>query len=1184
MRKTHIALLVLFILSVFVLSQSPFRVAKASADALTAISQRQGNHATSSGSLAPRAQTEFYGRKTKQQVGSPSAATDSGTIPHLSEYSHLLTSHDFTKLQEFLSTSPDCDLTDQEQFHQLQIDKRATLPSTLSDAASDTHNQWLLAVESLQQSLVTARAAFLGIATAGTTPEGNSYSLTGFDAASPHYVYTTNVAATETTAVDLVRLNPTYLNASGSDVYVNINDNQTILEHTEFQLPSSGGSRILLKETGTGSGVNHSTHITGTVAAWGYNANLIGMAPRAWIRGHNGLVVTDITAFGARWPGQSLDGTTLNPRNNALQRRSVTGAAPLGTGFNNGVYTTTCATFDNALRDTPYFLQFYAANNLGNTTTANYFSLGGNHPACKNIITVGSITDMIRDASGGFDYAPSSGGILSDFSSRGPTFDGRIKPDFTVNGHLITSTSGTNSSEAMSGTSQATANAAGTATLVIDYINKVLPGHFFRSSTVKALLVNTATGLGTAEPDYQYGWGAMNAKAACDTVKSYAENPSTRTIVEDELSASQTWTRTYNNPGTGTVRLTLTWLDPAGATQTSTSTDRSARLVNDLNVRLISSSGTIYLPWVMPYTTGNGTLPAFDPGLYGAAAVPGNNDRDNVEQVFAANVPAGNYTVQITHAGSLRDGAPQPFSLVLARLTATSAPAPVVSSVSFPNASPAVNSLPITAQGSGFVLGANMFLRRTIANGTQQTVQGYGVMPSGNQITARFDAATLTPGYWDVVVINPGGVEAVLPNGYLIHLPGGTPRRFDLYRNNFEGSIAGFFFDPAFPGWAVAPPNKGAVSGPATAQQGNKALVTNPGGNYPANFYTYMNLPSISTVGYTDIRLSFQRWLGVANDEATIRFFVNGGGTNAIATNYTLLETGWGLQNYNLSSAANGADSITIEFYISSDGSAHSFGWNIDDLVVSGVASYALPPLITSGNPPTAGQHTPYSATITATDEDTAVPSRTFTATGLPAGLSIATNGTITGTPTTIGTTNFTVSVTDGIYTTHKNFTLTTITALAKWRTDNALPADGTGTGANLADPDSDTVENLLEYAFGSNPNSSTGDLAYTTGGAVTTPGKPIARNLAVGSGVDYRAIFTRRKDRVAANLTYTVQFSAGLDIWVNSTATPTVLTGADGANPAAVEAVYVPYPLLISVNGASKKPTFFRVVVTLNP
>ena len=135
-------------------------------------------------------------------------------------------------------------------------------------------------------------------------------------------------------------------------------------------------------------------------------------------------------------------------------------------------------------------------------------------------------------------------------------------------------------------------------------------------------------------------------------------------------------------------------------------------------------------------------------------------------------------------------------------------------------------------------------------------------------------------------------------------------------------------------------------------------------------------------------------------------------------------------------------------------------------------------------------------------------------------------------------------------------------------------------------DPDGDGLTNLQEYAFGTDPTVSfSGPISYVAGGAVTTPGSPVAANLAVGEGVDYRAVYGRRKDYVTAGLTYTVQFSAGLDIWVNSDVTPTVLTGTGDANPSAVEAVSVPYPLFIPFtrNGIPgyEKPTFFRVGIT---
>jgi autotransporter-associated beta strand protein len=131
-------------------------------------------------------------------------------------------------------------------------------------------------------------------------------------------------------------------------------------------------------------------------------------------------------------------------------------------------------------------------------------------------------------------------------------------------------------------------------------------------------------------------------------------------------------------------------------------------------------------------------------------------------------------------------------------------------------------------------------------------------------------------------------------------------------------------------------------------------------------------------------------------------------------------------------------------------------------------------------------------------------------------------------------------------------------------------------------DQDGDTFINLMEFAFGTQPTvSSSGSIVWVNGGAVTTPGQPVAINMA-NPGVDYRAVFGRRKDYAAAGLTYTVEFSAGLNVWVPSAATPTVLTGAGGLNASEIEAVSVPYPLLIDVGGNNfKKPTFFRLTIS---
>jgi len=76
-----------------------------------------------------------------------------------------------------------------------------------------------------------------------------------------------------------------------------------------------------------------------------------------------------------------------------------------------------------------------------------------------------------------------------------------------------------------------------------------------------------------------------------------------------------------------------------------------------------------------------------------------------------------------------------------------------------------------------------------------------------------------------------------------------------------------------------------------------------------------------------------------------------------------------------------------------------------------GTPSQTVAPTITSGAPTPATAGTPYSYTVTATG----TPSPTFTATGLPAGLTIdSTTGVVSGTPTTPGAATVTVTASNG--------------------------------------------------------------------------------------------------------------------------------------------------------------------------
>ena len=141
-----------------------------------------------------------------------------------------------------------------------------------------------------------------------------------------------------------------------------------------------------------------------------------------------------------------------------------------------------------------------------------------------------------------------------------------------------------------------------------------------------------------------------------------------------------------------------------------------------------------------------------------------------------------------------------------------------------------------------------------------------------------------------------------------------------------------------------------------------------------------------------------------------------------------------------------------------------------------------------------------------------------------------------------------------------------------------------TGAAANPdADPDSDGVTNMMEYAMGTDPQSGSSGpsgIAYE-GASVTAHGQPIQQDLSTGTGgVDFRAVFGRRKDAASAGLTYTMQFSADNSHWVDSTATQVDVLASDST----IEAVSEPYPLFIPVTGGGyKKPTFFRVAVSSN-
>ncbi len=109
--------------------------------------------------------------------------------------------------------------------------------------------------------------------------------------------------------------------------------------------------------------------------------------------------------------------------------------------------------------------------------------------------------------------------IIASFSSPGPSADGRIKPDIVSVGQSVFTAAATGGYQLMSGTSLSTPLVAGAAALVLQSDSQL--------TAVELLQQIRQTGDRADAPDYDYGYGLMNAARAANIL---------RVIVPDSLA------------------------------------------------------------------------------------------------------------------------------------------------------------------------------------------------------------------------------------------------------------------------------------------------------------------------------------------------------------------------------------------------------------------------------------------------------------------------------------------------------------------------------------------------------------------------------------------------------------------------------------------------------------------------
>ena len=448
-----------------------------------------------------------------------------------------------------------------------------------------------------------------------------------------------NLAATEVGAVAVRATNSLGLDGSGETIAVMDtgidNDHPDVVGriaaiNTQYGLDSSP----------IDSNSGHGTHIVMTVLGDGSgDSSTTGIAPDANLVMY--ALEHDPTGYFGR------QGSIYDLLSDAELKTARIAVNAWGSNGNFGFYTADSRSADQYVSNNQYLLPIFSVGDNGGSGASKVTAPG----TAKNVLSIGS----------------SHNGSVSPSSSQGPTLDGRIKPDLVAPGEGIcsaraeeaksvvgsvcaTGTHGNSRSMYMelSGTSQATAVAGGSAALAREFLREVAGINKPSASLIKATLVNGAEDLGTPDiPNNNEGWGQIDLENSL--APSFSGTP--LDMFHDdarELQAGFSLLYSFNIDASKGIDLTLAWSDVEGS---ANAPQAEARLMNDLDLILMAPDGTTYV--------GNNFA-------NGVSVVGGS--ADNVNNIERIRLPAGTSTqngewmVMVEHRG----GGTQRFSIVMA--------------------------------------------------------------------------------------------------------------------------------------------------------------------------------------------------------------------------------------------------------------------------------------------------------------------------------------------------------------------------------------------------------------------------------------------------------------------------------------------------------------------------------------
>ena len=426
----------------------------------------------------------------------------------------------------------------------------------------------------------------------------------------------------------------------GSGQIVAVADSGLDEDHGDFGTRVVGNFDVIGDGSTADKHSGHGTHVACTVLGDGTKGGYAGVAPDASL--YFQAMENDNT------------GNFQSPSLNYLLNTAYNSGARIHTNSwgssaasNQGKYTSESEDVDDRANnyDRVYngveglTILFAAGNDGPNAGTVSSPS------TAKNSVTVGN--HQAR-----YNGAPDN---LMSGSSRGPTDDGRIKPDIIAPGGYVRSCRAQEAQDIAgsswqstwyleyTGTSMATPNAAGASALIREYLLAIAQRPSPQGALIKALLVLGAQDINTRDiPNNDEGWGRVNLKETLAPSQGRGIWVDDRSVLSNTgQSKSYVFNVTFANSQLKTV---LAWSDARGSRFSNN------QLVNDLDLEVESPDGTIYLgnDFANGRSTTGGT----------------KDDVNNLEVVLIDTAMKGIWTVRVKdgmHGGSNT----QPFAIAV---------------------------------------------------------------------------------------------------------------------------------------------------------------------------------------------------------------------------------------------------------------------------------------------------------------------------------------------------------------------------------------------------------------------------------------------------------------------------------------------------------------------------------------